>query len=221
MPYEADAPLIPHDEAIEDDTIYDLRMNHVWRRVIGGILMWSMEHIVWIGTPAEITQAENWYAELVDDFYDETFLGGEIVYRGVLAARTTNQSFGTGGVLVEFDDIVATPHHDTDGFWVGGIGNPLVVPSGLGGFYSIYAEARLDAGGTASAFLEISINGTLVADNRVPNGVHAHPAVYFAALLAVGDGVHVILRTAAGTRDARTATGKAWSVRVGMFRVGV
>lgn len=221
MSFEADAPLVAHDEPLGDDEIFDLRLNHVWRRIVGGILTHAMEYIAWSGSAAEIEQANNWYSALIEDFYDDSLPGGVMNYAGVLASVNVAINFGTSGVIVQFTDVVSTPNHDTDGFFVDDETEALIVPAGLGGFYRLYAWARFDPNGTNTAWLEIAVNAVVVAEARWRVHLQASPEPGLTIELVEGDEVTAIVRTASGTRAAVPVGGRAWSVRLGMYRVGI
>lgn len=161
MVIEIDAPLVAHDEEIAGDVVFDLRLNHVWRRFVGGILMQAMNHIEWIGTDPEIEQAKNWYSELIADFYTEA--------QGIAMLKMAARLRPTGGFLnvdadvltvVEWaDPALNNRDYDYGGFY--DVANPevLTIPANRGGIYNFSANVfYTDSAGGVKSFTSIDWN---------------------------------------------------------------
>lgn len=221
MSFEAEAPLVPHDEPLVDDTVYDLRLNHVWRRIVGGILTDAMEHIAWSGSTAEIEQANNWYSELIADFYDETIGGGDMDYLGANVVRFTSILATAAGVLVPFEQEGGTPQHDIGGFWDIGSPTKLTVPVGGAGYYYLWARGFTYASSVSATMRIIkgAISSLTSATSNDALAVSLHCGL--TRYCDEGEFFGVEVRCSAGTRNFAGFANDADAVIFGMFRIGL
>lgn len=220
MPYEAVAPLIPHNAGLPDDPVYALQMNHIWRRVVAGILMWSMERIRWSGTPAEIQQATNWYADLVGDFYSGS---GDIgmAYLGALVARTTNYTITTAASAIGFDDIDTPPLHDVGGFWDADTPKVLTIPEGFAGWYYCYGAAQFDPGGQFP-YIWLSVTPSLEVDRAFTSETtYDQLRVFGTHYFEDSDQIGLVTQIGSGTRVLHPISGAYnYAARLGLYRIG-
>lgn len=140
--YEVQAPLVPHDDLLPPpDELTDLFINHIWRRFIGDLLVHFSGRVDFVGSDAEIEQAQNWYDELILDFYTE-----DPVLK--IAARLKHvDPFVTipaaTNFVVEFEDPALGPeNYDYGGFWDAGNPGVLTIPVNRGGIYLFSANIR-------------------------------------------------------------------------------
>lgn len=221
MANEIDAPLVAHDEELAGDTVYDLRLNHVWRRIVGGILLGEMEHIDWQGTTEEIEQAVTWFAGMVRDLYDETFTGDEMAYVGAKVGRTTDFTAPILGTLLPFEVVLEAGSHDTDGFF--DIASPtiLTIPAGLGGYYYCYARVRWIAGVTNTVVRILITGGDIIATDHNRNDGLQTQFVAGSQLLVAGQSISLAVRAQTVTRIIRAGVFTPYGAILGLYRVGI
>lgn len=221
MPYEADAPLVAHDEKLADDLLFDLRLNHVWRRIVGGVLAHRMERIVWAGTPAEIEQANNWYSDMIADFYDESIGGGDVAYVGVKVGRTTDFVAPVAGASLPFEVVLEGGNHDTDDFWDISTPTLLKIPSGLDGYYHCYARVRWLAGVTNCVVRILASTAGMVAGSHVLNEEMMSMFCAGTAYLTAGQEITLAVRGQTVARTIKAGLFLGYGAVLGIYRVGI
>ncbi|KKK56597.1 hypothetical protein LCGC14_3062950, partial [marine sediment metagenome] len=100
--YEVQAPLVPHDDLLPPPyELTDLFINHIWRRFVGDLLVHFSGQVDFAGSENEIEQAQNWYDELILDFY-----GADEVQKFACRVRTTitHNLLANVPLAVEFSD---------------------------------------------------------------------------------------------------------------------
>ncbi|KKM88398.1 hypothetical protein LCGC14_1259130 [marine sediment metagenome] len=221
MSVEIDAPLVAHDEAIVGDTVYDLRLNHVWRRFVGGILMRAMEYIVFVGTPAEVTQAQEWYSGLVADFYDDTNGGGEMAYLGARVGSTVTVNIPVTYAEQSMLGVIGSGMHDIGGFWDAGASEKLTVPVGGAGYYYCVADAQVSSH-SAKAWMNIRKNASVILNDIIvtPNDFRTK-SVSSVAFFDDGDFLDFQIRAATTGRTLFVRIAQPYTKQLTMFRVGV
>ena len=219
MALEIDADIPAHDNNLIGDQLSTLVVNYRWRRLITPLLRPLLRDHFWTGTDAEIEDATAKARAMLDDLYD---IGGHgLDYAGALVQRNSLFTFGTTEEEIRIEDDSTLPLHDEGGFFDGGLPFDLIIPTGLDGYYRIFAQANLRSG-TPQAFLRIKDSSLLLVAGARTNVTGFVTLAAAATLFASGgDSFSVFMQTDTGTRDIVSSLPVSGSARFGMYRVGL
>lgn len=128
---------------------------------------------------------------------------GATVFHGAMIYMTTTQALGAASGTAVFD----TVHNDSDGYFSGG---HIVIPTGLGGRYTIAGQLALSASEGAAGNgtiweTYISVGSSRAANNRISslvgggNPIQIMPVATTAYVLADGDAIYLVCNTFGGT----------------------
>lgn len=101
---------------------------------------------------------------------------------GCEVGMTAAVSYGSGVSTVTFD----SETYDTDGYHANPGAN-IVIPSGLGGVYSVGLHGIVSSTPPGNTATGITYNGTLIWQNPAPAGSSNFPSIGFSRALAAGD----------------------------------
>lgn len=214
-------PISAHNLLLPPDELTDVRLNFEWRRLVVELLWQLQAESFWSGAQVDIEDAVDKASAMLEDIYTVSSEFAMVNYAGALVQRASLLAFDNLGTDVPFETESPAPLHDVGGFFDVGLPTILTIPTGLDGYYWIFAEVQLRSG-AVQAFLEINDAGLgRIAGVRTPQAGFVTLAASVTRLVAAGDRFSVIIKTDTGTRDIVNTIPVPGSARFGLYRVGL